>query len=278
MVENMMLDKKEIIKLILYDGIKRDQYKNLIKKLDLEKEKFPQSYDEYEKDVIERYKPIGQLIWLDEAPAQESKNLENLKAQVKESDYDLRLGKQYLLGEKIYVLDSDKRPFLKIPPHDVVVVLTYEYLRIPEKIVGTFQLSLKLVLKGLMLANGAQIAPGYEGKLACVLFNLTDRPILLKYKEPFAKISFIELTSARKYDGGFQGKTNIQDFIKDWMPTSGLADINDKLEEYHKDLEKHKKDVEDKIRNAIIIILGILSASLAIYNILLRYGLPPSPK
>ncbi len=264
----MMLGRQEIVKLVLYkSGIKKEEYDKLKEKVD-EKGVFPE-YEKLEED-IKNYKPTKGLIYLDEFSSKEQKNWEDLLKQIKESAYDLRLDKQYLLGEKIYELDSDKNPILRIPPHDVAVVLTYECLRIPEQVVGTFQLNLRFVLKGLMLANGAQVDPGYEGKLACVLFNLTNKPILLKYKEVFAKISLIQLTHPNKYKGGHQGYTKIQQFIGDWMPTSGLAEINENLENYRKDLEKHKKDIEDKIRNAIIIILGILSAILAIYNIILR--------
>ena len=259
----MMLDKIEIIKLVLYD-VEEIEYEQLVKKIP-EMENFPK-YPDFLRDSYAAYNIDKGLIYLDDVSGPERNN-KDLLNQIKETAYDLRLGKQYLIGEKIYNLDIDSNPILRIPPHDVAVVMTYEYLRIPQKVVGTFQLDLNFILKGLMLANGAQIKPGYEGKLACVLFNLTNKPILLKYKEDFAKISFLELKNHTVYGGIHQGKANLHEFIREWMPTSGLADINEKLEKYHNELETHKKDIDDKIRNAMIIILTIISIVLAIYGI-----------
>ncbi len=259
----MVLDKKEIIKMVLFD-INEYDYEILKESLEgtEEKESFP-NYDEIRDN---KYKVDKGLIYLDEAPGDQT-NWKGLHNQIKDANYDLRLGKQYILGEKIYELDPNKNPILKIPPHDVVVVLTFEILKIPKKLMGNFSLNLGFVLKGLMLANGSQVSPGYKGKLACVLFNLTNKPILLKYKDPFAKISFFELTNSGTYIGDHQEFTKIQQFIGESMPTSGLENINAKIEDYHKDLEKYKKDIEDKIRNTIIIILAIISAILTIYNI-----------
>ncbi|MCX9027943.1 MAG: hypothetical protein OIN86_07150 [Candidatus Methanoperedens sp.] len=262
----MMLDKKEIIKLVLF-GIPDDEYtklKELFEK-DNKNGNFP-SYDDISK-AKGTYGIDEALIYHLDDTKVDQKNRDDLLKQIKETAYDLRLGEQYLLGEKISKLDSTKKPILKIPPHDVAVVLTYETLKIPTQVVGIFELNLKFVLKGLMLVNGAQVAPNYNGKLACVLFNLTNKPILLRYKEPFAKISFLSLVNPSKYKGEHQGYTKIQEFIGDSMPTSGLADISSKIEDYHKDFDKHRRDIEDKIRNATIIILTVISISLAIYNI-----------
>jgi len=259
-----MLTKKELIKFVLYGSdISNEEYEKLIENIG-DKVSFP-SYDDL-LDVKDKYKITEGIIYLDEV-SPEKQNMGDLLKQIKESSYDLRLGKQYLIGEKIYELDSNKKPILKIPPHDVAVVLTYECLRIPTKVIGSFQLNLDFVLKGLLLANGAFILPGYKGKLACVLFNLTNKPILLKYKDSFAKISFLELTDNVQYQGKHQGNIKIQEFIKDWMPVSGLADINEQLEVYHRDLEGYKKDIDDKIRNATIIVLTILTVILTFYGI-----------
>lgn len=266
----MMLDKKEIMKLVLCE-ITTDQYKNLKKSIDkksgISQDEIP-SYEQIQ-EAKGRYALTNGLIDLDKTIDGEKEDWKDLLKQVKETGYDLRLGKQYVLSEKLEELDSNKNSILRIPPHDVVVVLTYEYLRVPKGVVGTFQLRLTYVLKGLMLVNGAHLGPAYEGRLACVLFNLTKKPILIKYKDKFANISFIKLCHSSEYQGEHQKMETIPQFMIDY-PTSGLADINAKLDEYHTDLEKYKKDIEDKIRNTIIIILAILSAILTIYNIFIK--------
>jgi hypothetical protein len=49
-------------------------------------------------------------------------------------------------------------------------------------------------IQGILLGTGPQVEPGYRGSLSCPLYNLTDRPIKIDYKQDFATIDFERTT------------------------------------------------------------------------------------
>jgi len=176
--------------------------------------------------------------------------------------YDLRLGEEYIKNGSFGKLNKDKNPYLEIPQHDVVVVSTYENVNIPNKIVGRFGIRLGLTLRGILLSNEPQIDPGYQGKLFCILYNLSDKPITLTYMEHFATIEFAATESeALPYKGHHQNNEHIFDFVKGGLPRSGLRELGD-------DFEKLRKDLTDRLERLYVLFFTIITIILAILGIL----------
>lgn len=108
--------------------------------------------------------------------------------------YTLRIGSDYIdsMGNRKKL--SEQRPYFKMPPNSIVYVSTYEKLDLPYYIVARFNLRVQWVYRGILLGTGPQVEPGYRGYLSCPLYNLTDRPITIKYREQFATIDFERTT------------------------------------------------------------------------------------
>lgn len=177
---------------------------------------------------------------------------------VKGASYDLRLGDEYYYDGKIQEL-SDKKPFLTIEPYDYAIVSCIETAWMPRDIIAKFGLTVGLFCQGVILSNGPQIDPGFRGTLFCLLFNTSNRAVHLKRGKHYATIEFNKLIGyAEPYEGKYQGKTHIIDYI----PENAL----------HGAINELKKEVEQlKTESRIMqnIYLGVVALMFAIISILL---------
>lgn len=177
---------------------------------------------------------------------------------IKGASYDLCLGDEYYYEGEIRKL-SDKKPFLTIEPYDYAIVSCKEIAWMPRDVIAKFGLTVGLFCQGLILSNGPQIDPGFRGTLFCLLFNTSNRAIHLKRGKHYATIEFNKLIEyADPYEGRYQGKTNIIDYI----PENAL----------HGAINELKKEVEQlKTESRIMqnIYLGVVALMFAIISILL---------
>jgi deoxycytidine triphosphate deaminase len=116
------------------------------------------------------------------------------KTNLRPAAYTLRIGDKFVDSRgKPGVLD-DKNSYFEMEPNSIVYVSTYEKLDLPFYIAARFNLRVKWVYRGILLGTGPQVEPGYKGYLSCPLYNLTDRPIRIAYREDFATIDFERTT------------------------------------------------------------------------------------
>ncbi len=109
--------------------------------------------------------------------------------------YTLRVGSSYVDSRgKPGWLDETRNRYFEMEPNSIVYVSTYEKLDLPYYIAARFNLRVKWVYRGILLGTGPQVEPGYGGYLSCPLYNLTDRPIRIDYKQDFATIDFERTT------------------------------------------------------------------------------------
>ena len=97
--------------------------------------------------------------------------------------YELRLGDEVHLGGTPLRLSTDN-PFLILKPHQVAVVKTHEFLRIPRFLIARWNLRVSMVYEGLLWVGGPQVDPGWAGPLYCPIYNLAERDVYLEYKQP----------------------------------------------------------------------------------------------
>lgn len=115
------------------------------------------------------------------------------------ASYNMRLGKQYRIAGKTGLLD-DKNRYLTIRPYEVVVLSTFEKLRLPRFLIGRWSLRVSDAYEGLLWTGGAQVDPGYEGSLYCPIYNLSSEEIQLTYKDKIFSIDFVRTTPFIKKD------------------------------------------------------------------------------
>ena len=106
--------------------------------------------------------------------------------------YELRLGDEVHLGGTPLRLSKDN-PFLILKPHQVAVVKTHEFLRIPRFLIARWNLRVSMVYEGLLWVGGPQVDPGWAGPLYCPIYNLAERDVYLEYKQPIFTMDFVRV-------------------------------------------------------------------------------------
>ncbi len=84
---------------------------------------------------------------------------------------------------------------VRIGPFNVAVIQTEETLNIPLFVVARWNIKVSLAYKGLMWVGGPQVDPGWVGRLACPVYNLSSEPVDLARGAPLAVMDFV-VTSA----------------------------------------------------------------------------------
>jgi len=174
--------------------------------------------------------------------------------KVKGASYDLSLGDQYWQDGKKKTLDNSN-PFITLKPGDYVLVSSKEITQFPKDIAGRFDLTVSLFCQGLILSNGPQVDPGFEGRLFCLLFNTSSDSMTLKQGQHYATLEFIKLLEPTiPYSNKYQGKVDIIDYL----PTPSAPSVIVKMKE---DIEKIKSEKWwEKNLPLILSILAIVSA------------------
>lgn len=106
--------------------------------------------------------------------------------------YELRLGDEAHVGGASRRLNKDD-PSLVLEPHQVAVVKTHEFLRIPRFLIARWNLRVVMVYEGLLWVGGPQVDPGWAGHLYCPVYNLAERKIYLEYKQPIFTMDFVRV-------------------------------------------------------------------------------------
>jgi deoxycytidine triphosphate deaminase len=115
--------------------------------------------------------------------------------KLKPAAYELSVGSLYSISGKTYELvDEPGRNEIKIPPFEVVVIQTLETLNMPRFLIGRWNLKTRWAYKGLLWVGGPQVDPGFKGYLACPIYNLSDKPVSLRYEEEIAVLDFVTTT------------------------------------------------------------------------------------
>ncbi|MCF0074431.1 hypothetical protein LZD49_28360 [Dyadobacter sp. CY261] len=176
------------------------------------------------------------------------------------ASYDLSLGDEYYYTGKIETL-TDKNPFILIEPYDYAIATSKEYAKLPNNVSGKFDLKIGLFCQGVILSNGPQVDPGFEGKLFCLLFNTSNSPIAIKRGEHYATIEFHKLSEqAEGYDGKYQSKSSIVDYLPSNTLQGGLNELK-------KEVEKLKNE-SARLQGVILSIFSILLAIIALFRAL----------
>jgi dCTP deaminase len=86
-------------------------------------------------------------------------------------------------------------PFI-LHPHEFVLGITHERLRLPDDVVGRLEGKSSLGRLGLLIHSTAGfIDPGWSGRITLELSNILNLPITLYSGMPVAQISFMAMTS-----------------------------------------------------------------------------------
>ena len=119
---------------------------------------------------------------------------------LKPAAYELRIGELCSIGGERRVLYNGPgtESELTIEPFEVAVIQTLERLNMPRYLIARWNVRVRWAYEGLLWVGGPQVDPGYKGHLFCPLYNLSDKPVTLKYGDAIAAIDFVPTTPFRE--------------------------------------------------------------------------------
>ncbi|HJT35114.1 MAG TPA: hypothetical protein VJ783_24010 [Pirellulales bacterium] len=149
---------------------------------------------------------------------------------VQPASYDLRIGTNVYSPhsknpDKPYDLSSNGGHY-RLGPYDLVMLQTYEFLRMPKNLVGRIGLQSRHARKGLVASVGPQVDPGFAGRLFVTLQNSTNASQLIQFKETFLTIEYTQLEEQPDdtYQGPYQNRREIgADVLADLLRLEGLS-------------------------------------------------------
>ncbi len=175
-------------------------------------------------------------------------------ASITGAAYDLHLGEEYYYGGKIRRTEKNDL-FIVIDPYDYAIVTSKENTNLPRNVVARFDLSVRLFCQGIILSNGPQIDPGFRGNLFCLLFNTSNKQVVLKKGEKYATIEFTKLLSPTEaYTGKYQDKNEIIDYLPSNVMQGAVSELK-------KELDAIKNDTQ-KLQNYFLGVIAIIMATI----------------
>ena len=167
--------------------------------------------------------------------------------RVKGASYDLLIDKEHLRSG-IEVVSSDT---FTIAPLDYIVASAKESVNLPKNICGTFDTKVSMFCKGIILSNGPQVDPGYQGRLLCLLFNTSAKEFIVEQSRDFefATIQFSALSEKTDivYSGRYQRKERVRDYIGQFADQSigelvrNIPELSSKLDNMEKSIRNVSK-------------------------------------
>ena len=178
---------------------------------------------------------------------------------VQGASYDLRLGDEYYYGGTVSRL-SDERPILLIEPYDYAIVTSHERANFPRDVCATFDLSVGLFSQGIILSNGPQVDPGFNGTLFCLLFNTSSSPVLLKRRQHYSTLVLHRVVEMTKPYAGARQKKNS---IIDYLPANAARGAINELKVEIEDLRDRSLILQNVFLAVIAVLVTVVALLLA---------------
>jgi len=125
------------------------------------------------------------------------------------ASYDLRLGEEALVTPDKIPKRLAKGEILNIEPGQFAVLMTEEYLKMPNDILGFITVRFRYKSKGLVNISGFHVDPGFEGHLVFSVYNTGPSAVTLRRGEKVFSIFFAEINPPVKYDGNYVGQKTL---------------------------------------------------------------------
>ncbi|MBS1549697.1 MAG: deoxycytidine triphosphate deaminase [Bacteroidetes bacterium] len=159
--------------------------------------------------------------------------------------YELSLGGEAYLTDskkgKKEVLD-EKNTQVVIKPGQFALLITDEFVTIPDNIIAFISIKFSQKIKGLINVSGFHVDPGFKGKIIFSVYNAGPATIILDKGSPYFMIWFSNLTSSSDpYNGKHKGQMEIS--ADNISALSGKLASPNVLLERIKTNESHLKNV-----------------------------------
>ncbi len=172
--------------------------------------------------------------------------------QLKYAKYNVRLGTEYYKERKFKNLSNDDKQ-LTIKPYEIVFVESYEVFKLPDDIIAKYDLRISGGLAGIGLQTGLQLDPTYHGRFFCPLFNFSDQPYSLCFKEDLASVQFSYTTTpteaALRIEAFSEDKRDLMTLSRALHSprSSGLLALHADIQKTRAEMEQKWTDYKSKI-------------------------------
>ena len=183
------------------------------------------------------------------------KEEKKLKKFLSPVSYELKVGREAFLSGKNERINIKEQGYVVIEPGMFASILTYEYITIPEDLIGFISLKFGLKSKGLVNVSGFHVDPGFKGHLVFTVFNLGPHPIILRYKEQAFLLFLAKLTAKAKckYKGKHQEQKEISPEIISWLTGEKLNFV-----QFESKISSLEAKVNILIGTGITLLIGLL--------------------
>jgi len=188
------------------------------------------------------------------------------------ASYKLRLGSRYRVKGVRGWLTQENRE-LRIPPHGIAIVSTYEWLNIPGFLIARWNLKVRKVYNGLVWVGSLQVDPGYQGFLSCPLYNLSTKEQILEYddRDGLFVIDFVKTTAFEPSKGDLLWKAREENRLATFdFGRLDKAKIESAPEYLKEEVDQCKREIGDFKRETHfteflgMVVLTIIVAALGI--------------
>jgi len=118
------------------------------------------------------------------------------------ASYDLRLGKEALVTPGKEPKQLKEGEILNIGPGQFAVLITKEFLRMPNDLLGFITIRFRYKSKGLVNISGFHVDPGFKGNLVFSVYNAGPSTVTLRGGEKVFSIFFAKISPPTTYENG----------------------------------------------------------------------------
>jgi deoxycytidine triphosphate deaminase len=191
----------------------------------------------------------------------------NLKA----AGYELTVGNEYSLGGKRMKLADGEE--IRIDAFQVAIIKTKETLNLPRFIIARWNIRVRWAYQGLIWVGGPQVDPGWVGHLSCPIYNLSDKPVTLRFGDPIALMDFVTTTPFNEESAKHQyerppKRVLFDDYRPESLESALYTEAKARINEIEERLEKKVGAAESLVTNFVAVsvtVVGIFIAVLAFF-------------
>lgn len=135
------------------------------------------------------------------------------ESRIKNGAYEMSLGAQVFQTDSAprAVKDLKENEKIEIKPGQFALLLTKEYVKIPQNTIAFISIKAGVKFKGLVNVSGFHVDPGFQGNLLFSVYNAGPSNIILSNGTPYFPIWFSELDEPQEYKGVHGNQVKIPD-------------------------------------------------------------------
>ena len=145
------------------------------------------------------------------------------KTRVQCGAYELSLGSEVYVSGAAAKLSLEVGAIGTIAPGQIAVLITEEYLTLPEDTMGFISLKSSIKHPGLINVSGFHVDPGFKGQLVFTVYNAGTETCAFARGQPMFSIWFAERTGPDTYDGGHQDQRRIPSTVITRLTAEGAS-------------------------------------------------------